>query len=175
MKFRPSTISDPRSNVGAADPGQGGVDPAVRLTSSVSRLLDQIGCHARRSMRPRICPKRTLVKWLSASCRTEVPGMSDEAPDAGPPAGSWADLAHRPRGRGGPRLVQRPQGARRRVRELRGGQDQEVSARSYRRSASTGSRPLGPYWVVPLQVEVPLDKALYRRLDAGSARRSPAW
>jgi hypothetical protein len=29
------------------------------------------GCPASRSMRPRICPKRVLVKWLSASCRTK--------------------------------------------------------------------------------------------------------
>ena len=28
-----------------------------------------VGCHASRSMRPRICPKRRRVRWLSASCR----------------------------------------------------------------------------------------------------------
>src|SRR2546426_3605761 len=39
------------------------------LSPSGSGLLDHVGCHASRSMRRRICRKRVLVKWLSASCR----------------------------------------------------------------------------------------------------------
>src|SRR6266852_2950239 len=39
------------------------------LPPSVPRPLDQVGCHASRSMRPRICPNRCRVKWLSASWR----------------------------------------------------------------------------------------------------------
>src|SRR5207247_9316724 len=39
------------------------------LSPSRSGLLDHVGCHASRSMRRRICRKRVLVKWLSASCR----------------------------------------------------------------------------------------------------------
>src|SRR3989442_2306538 len=42
--------------------------PAPRLTPSVGRPLDQVGCHVSRSMRRRICPNRRRVKWLSASC-----------------------------------------------------------------------------------------------------------
>src|SRR5713101_10133747 len=41
------------------------------FTSSESRFLDQVGCPASRSMRPRICRKRVDVKWLAASCRTK--------------------------------------------------------------------------------------------------------
>jgi hypothetical protein len=37
----------------------------------VDRLLDQVGCHASRSMRAMICPKSLCVKWLSASGRME--------------------------------------------------------------------------------------------------------
>src|SRR5882762_3957577 len=36
---------------------------------SVPGLLDHVGCHASRSMRPTICRKRVDVKWLSATCR----------------------------------------------------------------------------------------------------------
>src|SRR3989442_579175 len=44
--------------------------PAGRfLSPPVSALLDQVGCHASRSMRPRICRKSVGVKWLSASWR----------------------------------------------------------------------------------------------------------
>ena len=38
-----------------------------RLPPCVSRPLDQVGCHASRSIRARICPKRRDVKWLSAN------------------------------------------------------------------------------------------------------------
>jgi hypothetical protein len=41
------------------------------LSPSVSGLLDHVGRHASRSMRPRICQKRVLVKWLSASGRVK--------------------------------------------------------------------------------------------------------
>ena len=39
------------------------------LSPSVSGLLDHVGCHASRSMRPRIGRNRVLVKWLSANYR----------------------------------------------------------------------------------------------------------
>ena len=41
----------------------------VRLISSASRFLDHVGCHASRSMRPRIGPNKRRVKGLSASRR----------------------------------------------------------------------------------------------------------
>jgi hypothetical protein len=44
-----------------------GAEPAPRLDSP----RDHVGCHASRSMRPRICPKRLPVKSLSASCRVK--------------------------------------------------------------------------------------------------------
>jgi hypothetical protein len=36
---------------------------------SVPGVLDHVGCHASRSMRPTICRDRVGVKWFSASCK----------------------------------------------------------------------------------------------------------
>jgi hypothetical protein len=41
----------------------------VDLALSLGRALDHVGCHASRSMRPRICRKSVGVEWLSASCK----------------------------------------------------------------------------------------------------------
>jgi hypothetical protein len=46
-----------------------GSTPAPHRPRSIGRARDQVGCHANRSMRPRICPNRRGVKWLSASWR----------------------------------------------------------------------------------------------------------
>jgi len=37
------------------------------VSPSVSDFLDHVRCQASRSMRPTICRKRVLVKWLSAN------------------------------------------------------------------------------------------------------------
>src|SRR6266849_731540 len=56
--------------------------PARRLTPSVCRPLEQVGCHVSRPTRRRICPNRRRVKWLSASLpllnRTVLPICSIE-------------------------------------------------------------------------------------------------
>src|SRR5262245_12581528 len=49
------------------------------LSPSVSSLLDHVGCHANRSMRPRICRKRDPRQVAFGKLQSEVPGMPDEA------------------------------------------------------------------------------------------------
>jgi hypothetical protein len=49
---------------------------------SVSGLPNHVGCHARRSMRPRICRKSVGVKWLSASWRMKYRAYRTRRPRA---------------------------------------------------------------------------------------------
>jgi hypothetical protein len=65
-----SVLAHPTSP-GQRHPGWLAHAPHRPRTGSGSAARDQVGCHASRSMRPRICPKSRCVKWLSASCRTK--------------------------------------------------------------------------------------------------------
>jgi len=52
------------------------------LPSGLGSPLDHVGCHPSRAMRPRICRKRLLVKWLSASWRTKYRACRMSRPPA---------------------------------------------------------------------------------------------
>jgi hypothetical protein len=54
--------------------------PTPHRPGSWCGALDYVGCHASRSMCPRICRKSVGVKWLSASCRMKYRGMAREGP-----------------------------------------------------------------------------------------------
>ncbi len=74
-----------------------GVDSAPRLTRSVRRPLDQVGCGASRSMCPRICPNRHCVKWLSVSCRMKYRAYRIRRP----PSDHWISSSARSSSDGG--------------------------------------------------------------------------
>jgi hypothetical protein len=66
-----------------------------RRRRPVDATFDQGGCDASSSMRPRICPNRRCVKWLSASWRSSHGEGCYYQSECLPPSGLAQEMPYR--------------------------------------------------------------------------------